>query len=119
MTPQIFLPDPPPVKTTPQILLPDRPPVVEELTLMDAFSMDQIMASVFGDYTPQGIPPAHTPEPQVLDTVPSLFDESNGLISFLDHFQTGLAIEQQEAPMDLTMPRMKKKVKKKYWVQSD
>ncbi|GFV06326.1 hypothetical protein TNCV_1528501 [Trichonephila clavipes] len=104
MTPQILLPDPPPVKTTPQILLPDRPPVVEEPTLMDAFSMDQIMASVFGDYTPQGIPPAHTQEPQVLDTVPSLFDESNGLISFLDHFQTGLAIEQQEAPWTRPCP---------------
>ncbi|GFV61547.1 hypothetical protein TNCV_92511 [Trichonephila clavipes] len=90
MTPQIFLPDPP-VQTTPQMLLPDPPPVVETLepTLMDASSMDQIMASVFGDYTPQGIPPAHIQEPQVLDTVPSLFDESNDLISFLDNFETG------------------------------
>ncbi|GFX33234.1 uncharacterized protein TNCV_2354031 [Trichonephila clavipes] len=98
-TPQILLPDPP-VQTTPQILLPDPPPVVDTLepTLMDASSMDQIMASVFGDYSPQGIPPAHTQEPQVLDTVPSLFDESNDLILFLDHFETGLAIEQQEAP---------------------
>ncbi|GFU72184.1 uncharacterized protein TNCV_2151021 [Trichonephila clavipes] len=88
---QLFLPDPPPV----QILLPDPPPVVETLepTLMDDSSMDQIMASVFGDYSPQGIPPAHTQEPQVLDTVPSLFDESNDLISFLDNFETGLAIE--------------------------
>ncbi|GFW88555.1 hypothetical protein TNCV_828241 [Trichonephila clavipes] len=114
MIPQIFLPDPP-VQTTPQILLPDPPPVVETLepTLMDASSMDQIMASVFGDYTPQGIPPAITEEPQVLDTVPSLFDESNDLISFLDHFETGLALEQQVAPMYLTMPRMKKKSEKK------
>ncbi|GFV71830.1 hypothetical protein TNCV_2457651 [Trichonephila clavipes] len=119
-TPQILLPDPP-VQTTPQILLPDPPPVVETLepTLMDASSMDQIMASVFGDYLPQGIPPAHTQEPQVLDTVLSLFDESNDLILFLDHFETGFAIEQQEAPMDLTMPRMKKKSEKNYWVQSD
>ncbi|GFS68978.1 hypothetical protein TNCV_4569991 [Trichonephila clavipes] len=31
---------------------------------------------------------------------------------FLDHFETGLAIEQQETPMDLTMPRLKKKVRK-------
>ncbi|GFS76011.1 uncharacterized protein TNCV_4666401 [Trichonephila clavipes] len=68
------------------------------------------MSSVFGDYLQQGIPLAHTQEPQVLDTVPSLFDESNDLISFLDHFEAGLAIEQQETPMDLTMPRMKKKV---------
>ncbi|GFS96580.1 hypothetical protein TNCV_3943721 [Trichonephila clavipes] len=70
------------------------------------------MSSVFGDYLHQGIPSAHSQEPQVLDTVPSLFDESNDLISFLDHFEAGLAIEQQEAPMDLTIPRMKKKVKK-------
>ncbi|GFT70703.1 uncharacterized protein TNCV_4627151 [Trichonephila clavipes] len=85
---QLFLPDPPPV----QILLPDPPPVVETLepTLMDDSSMDQIMASVFGDFSPQGIPPAHIQEPQVLDTVPSLFDESNDLISFLDNFETGL-----------------------------
>ncbi|GFW36268.1 uncharacterized protein TNCV_4931301 [Trichonephila clavipes] len=68
------------------------------------------MSSVFGEYLPQGIPSAHIQEPQVLDTVPSLFDESNDLISFLDHFEAGLAMEQQETPMDLTMPRMKKKV---------
>ncbi|GFX25784.1 uncharacterized protein TNCV_2639281 [Trichonephila clavipes] len=110
-TSQILLPDPPVVETTPQILLPD-PPVVETLepTLTDDSSIDQIMSSVFGDYLPQGIPSAHIQEPQVLDTVPSLFDESNDLISFLDHFEAGLAIEQQETPMDLTMPRMKKKV---------
>ncbi|GFX19681.1 hypothetical protein TNCV_2075891 [Trichonephila clavipes] len=100
----------PPVQThqpSGQIIL---PPAVETLepTLTDDSSMDQIMASVFGDYSPQGNPPAHTQEPQMLDTVPSLFDESNDLISFLDHFETGLAIEQQEAPMDFTMPRMKK-----------
>ncbi|GFX19667.1 uncharacterized protein TNCV_2075751 [Trichonephila clavipes] len=99
----------PPVQThqpSGQIIL---PPAVETLepTLTDDSSMDQIMASVFGDYSPQGNPPAHTQEPQMLDTVPSLFDESNDLISFLDHFETGLAIEQQEAPMDFTMPRMK------------
>ncbi|GFT23900.1 hypothetical protein TNCV_3207591 [Trichonephila clavipes] len=70
------------------------------------------MSSVFGDYLQQGIPSAHSKEPQVLDTVPSVFDESNDLISFLDHFEAGLAIEQQEAPMDLTMPRMKRKVRK-------
>ncbi|GFV81175.1 hypothetical protein TNCV_4772041 [Trichonephila clavipes] len=46
------------------------------------------------------------------DTVPSLFDDSNDLISFLDHFETGLATEQQETPMHLTMPRLKKKVKR-------
>ncbi|GFX32573.1 hypothetical protein TNCV_3704471 [Trichonephila clavipes] len=86
---------------------------------MYASSMDQIIASVFGDYTPQGIPPVHTQQPQVLDTVPSLFDESNDLISFLDNFETWLALEQQETPMDLTMPRMKKKREKNYWVQSD
>ncbi|GFT30663.1 hypothetical protein TNCV_77401 [Trichonephila clavipes] len=74
---------------------------------MDASSMDQIMSSVFGDCSQ--LPPAHTQEPQLLDRVPSLFDESNDLISFLDHFETGLALEQQEAPMDLTMRRMKKK----------
>ncbi|GFS93736.1 hypothetical protein TNCV_798551 [Trichonephila clavipes] len=111
-TPQILLPDPPPELTTPQILFPD-PPVVETLepTLTVDSSMDQIMSSVFGDYLQQGIPSAHSQEPQVLDTVPSLFDESNDLISFLDHFEAGLAIEQQEVPMDLTMPRLKKKVK--------
>ncbi|GFX96824.1 hypothetical protein TNCV_1648591 [Trichonephila clavipes] len=116
-TSQILLQDPPPV----QLLLPDPPPmqipdplVVETLepSLTDDSSMDQIMVSVFGDYSPQEIPLAHTQEPQVLDTVPSLFDESNDLISFLDHFETGLAIEQQETSMDLTMPRVKKKVKK-------
>ncbi|GFX14426.1 hypothetical protein TNCV_1616091 [Trichonephila clavipes] len=109
-TSQILLPDPPSKQTTSQILLPD-PPVVETLepTLTDDSSIDQIMSSVFGDYLPQGIPSAHIQEPQVLDTVPSLFDESNDLISFLDHFEAGLAIEQQETPMDLTMPRMKKK----------
>ncbi|GFS97253.1 hypothetical protein TNCV_1824251 [Trichonephila clavipes] len=103
---QLFLPDPPPV----HVFLPD-PPVVETLepTLSDDSSIDQIMSSVFGDCSQQGLPPAHTQEPQVLDTVPSLFDESNDLISFLDHFETGLAIEQQETPMDLTMPRLKKR----------
>ncbi|GFU02118.1 hypothetical protein TNCV_533321 [Trichonephila clavipes] len=112
-TPQILLPDPPPKQTISQVLLPD-PPVVETLepTLTDDSSMDQIMSSVFGDYLQQGIPSAHTQEPQVLDMVPSLFDESNDLISFLDHFETGLALEQQEAPMDLTMQCLKRKVKK-------
>ncbi|GFT44352.1 uncharacterized protein TNCV_5053951 [Trichonephila clavipes] len=112
-TPQILLPDPPPELTTSQILLPD-PPVIETLqpTLTDDSSMDPIMSSVFGDYLQQGISSVHTQEPQVLNTVPSLFDESNGLISFLDHFEAGLDIEQQEAPMDLTMPRMKRKVRK-------
>ncbi|GFW27955.1 hypothetical protein TNCV_768351 [Trichonephila clavipes] len=105
---QLFLPDPPPM----QILLPDPPPVVKTLesTLMDDSSIDQIMSSVFGDCSQ--LPPAHTQEPQLLDTVPSLFDESNYIVSFLDNFETGLAIEQEEAPMDFTMPRMKKKVKK-------
>ncbi|GFW88239.1 hypothetical protein TNCV_819961 [Trichonephila clavipes] len=74
--------------------------------------MDQNMSSVFGDYSQQVIqaPPAPTQEPQVLDTMPFLFDESNNLISFLDHFETGLAREQQEIPMDLTMPQLKKKL---------
>ncbi|GFT37360.1 uncharacterized protein TNCV_4285091 [Trichonephila clavipes] len=64
---QLFLPDPPPV----QILLPDPPPVVKTLepTLMDDSSIDQIMSSVFGDCSQQGLPPAHTQEPQLLDTV--------------------------------------------------
>ncbi|GFX64083.1 hypothetical protein TNCV_1986081 [Trichonephila clavipes] len=74
------------------------------------------MSSVFGDYLPQGIPSAHIQDPQVLDTVPSLFDENNDLISFLDYFEAGLAMEQQETPMDLTMPRMKKKSDKHYWI---
>ncbi|GFT48984.1 hypothetical protein TNCV_3874641 [Trichonephila clavipes] len=79
-----LLPDPPPVPTTPQILLPD-PPVVKTLepTFTDDSSVDQILSSVFGDYLQQRIPLAHTQEPQVLDTGPSLFDESNDLISFL------------------------------------
>ncbi|GFT46458.1 hypothetical protein TNCV_1962491 [Trichonephila clavipes] len=82
----------------------------------DDSSMDQIMSFVFGDYSQQVIqaPPApETPlEPQVFDTVPSLFDESNDLFSFFDHFQTGLAREQQETPKDLTMLRLKKKVRR-------
>ncbi|GFT40749.1 hypothetical protein TNCV_4042391 [Trichonephila clavipes] len=79
-TSQILLPDPPSNQSTPQIILPD-PPVVETLepTLTDDSSIDQIMSSVFGDYSHQGIPSAHSQEPQVLDTVPSLFDESNDL----------------------------------------
>ncbi|GFX70514.1 uncharacterized protein TNCV_874881 [Trichonephila clavipes] len=91
---QLFLTDAPPV----QILLPDPPPVIETLepTIMDDSSLDEIMSSVFGDGSQ--LPPGHTQEPQLLDTVPSLFDESNDLISFLDNFETGLAIEQQEAP---------------------
>ncbi|GFU33765.1 hypothetical protein TNCV_7581 [Trichonephila clavipes] len=76
---------------------------------MDDSSIDQIMSSVFGDCSQQGLSPAHTQEPHFLDRVPFLFDESNDLISFLDNFEIGLAIEQQEAPMDLTMPRMEKK----------
>ncbi|GFX24820.1 hypothetical protein TNCV_4489111 [Trichonephila clavipes] len=58
----LFLPLQPPV----QILLPDPPvpPVVETLepTLTDDSSIDQIMSSVFGDCSQQGIlaPPAHT-----------------------------------------------------------
>ncbi|GFW27945.1 uncharacterized protein TNCV_768251 [Trichonephila clavipes] len=83
---QLFLADPPPV----QIVL---PPVVE--TLVPILTS---MSSVFGDYSQQGIqaPPAHTQESQVLDTVPSIIDKSNDLISFLDHFETGLlAIEQK------------------------
>ncbi|GFX25719.1 hypothetical protein TNCV_4337031 [Trichonephila clavipes] len=116
------IPDPPvQISVTPelttsqspvQILLPDPsvelPHVVETLepTLTDESSMDQIMLSVFGDCSQQGIQalPAHTQEPQVLHTWPSLFDESNDLIPFLDHLETGLAREQQETPMDLTMP---------------
>ncbi|GFW21791.1 hypothetical protein TNCV_1235161 [Trichonephila clavipes] len=83
------------------ILLPN-PPVVETLdpTLTDDSLLDQILSSVFEDYLQQGIPSAHTQEPQVLDTGPSLFDESNHLISFLDYSEAGLALEQQEAPMD-------------------
>ncbi|GFU58307.1 uncharacterized protein TNCV_167321 [Trichonephila clavipes] len=110
-TSQIYLPEPPSNQTTSQIYLPE-PNVVEALepTLTDDSSIDQIMSSVFGDYLPQGIPSAHIQDPQVLDTVPSLFDENNDLISFLDYFEAGLAMEQQETPMDLTMPRMKKKV---------
>ncbi|GFU96529.1 hypothetical protein TNCV_91021 [Trichonephila clavipes] len=110
-TSQIYLPEPPSNQTTSQIYLPE-PNVVEALepTLTDDSSIDQIMSSVFGDYLPQGIPSAHSQDPQVLDTVPSLFDENNDLISFLDYFEAGLAMEQQETPMDLTMPRMKKKV---------
>ncbi|GFU12479.1 hypothetical protein TNCV_4244401 [Trichonephila clavipes] len=92
---QLFLPDPP--QPPVQILLPDPPvqlpPVIETLepTLTNDSLKDQIIPSVFEDCLQQGIlaPPAHTEEPQVLDTVPSLCDESNDLISFLDHFETG------------------------------
>ncbi|GFS91280.1 hypothetical protein TNCV_1306931 [Trichonephila clavipes] len=115
-TPQILLPDPPSKQTTPQILLTD-PPVVETLepTLTDDSSMDQIMSCVFGDCLQQGIPSADTQETSGAGHGAFLFDESNDLISFLDHFEAGLAIEQQEAPMDLTMPRMKRKVRN-FWV---
>ncbi|GFV08703.1 hypothetical protein TNCV_4055871 [Trichonephila clavipes] len=91
---QLFLPDQPPV----QILLPDPPPVVKTLesTLMEDSSIDQIMSSVFGDCSQ--LLPAYTKEPQLLDTVPSLFEESNDFIWFLDNFETGLTIKQQEAP---------------------
>ncbi|GFV33271.1 hypothetical protein TNCV_1497931 [Trichonephila clavipes] len=110
-TPLVQIPDPPvqiPVFKPP---VPTTPPVVETLepTLTDDSSIDQMISFVFGDCSQQGISPADTQEPQVLDTVPSMFDESNDLISFLDHFETGLAIERQETPMDLTMPRLKKK----------
>ncbi|GFY13491.1 uncharacterized protein TNCV_1803621 [Trichonephila clavipes] len=75
---KIFLPPQPPE----QILLPD-PLVVETLepTITDDSSIDQIMLSVFGDCSHQGIQasPPHTQEPQVFDTVPSLLDESNDL----------------------------------------
>ncbi|GFT98855.1 hypothetical protein TNCV_3792641 [Trichonephila clavipes] len=115
--PQILLPDPP--RPPVQILLPDPPVqlprVVKTLepTLTDDSSIDQIMSSVFGDCSQQGIQvlPPHTQEPQVLHTVPSVFDESNYLILFLDNFETGLAREQQETPMDLTMPGLKKKMR--------
>ncbi|GFU24932.1 hypothetical protein TNCV_339861 [Trichonephila clavipes] len=115
---QLFLPDPP--QPPVQIILPDPPvqlpPVVDTLepNLKHDSSIDHIMLSIFGDITQQGIqaPPAHTQELQVLDTVPLLFDESNDLISFFDHFQTGLAGEQHETSMDLTMSRLKKKVRK-------
>ncbi|GFX15091.1 uncharacterized protein TNCV_4898581 [Trichonephila clavipes] len=98
-TPQILLPDPPqppvqipdppvqtpqtPVQITDPPMQTPQPPVqillplvVETLgpTLTADSSMDQIMASVFGDYSQKRIPPAHTQEPQVLDTVPC--DES-------------------------------------------
>ncbi|GFS82868.1 hypothetical protein TNCV_289031 [Trichonephila clavipes] len=57
----------PPKLTTPpvQILL---PPVVETLepTLTGDSSIDQIISSVFGDCSPQGLPPAHTQEPGCL-----------------------------------------------------
>ncbi|GFY05501.1 uncharacterized protein TNCV_218831 [Trichonephila clavipes] len=68
-TPLVQIPDPPvqipvfqpPVPTTPpvQILL---PPVVETLepTLKDDSSINQIMSSVFGDCSQQGLLPAHT-----------------------------------------------------------
>ncbi|GFU01466.1 uncharacterized protein TNCV_4877061 [Trichonephila clavipes] len=81
-----------------------------QLLWLEGMEMDQIMASVSGDCSQ--LPPAHTQEPQLLDTVPSLFDESNDLISFLDNFETEFAIEQHEAPMELTMNRRKKKEKK-------
>ncbi|GFU15979.1 hypothetical protein TNCV_2368981 [Trichonephila clavipes] len=74
------------------------------------------MSSVSGDCSQQRIqaPPAPTQVSQVLYTVPSVFDESNDLISFLDHFETGLSIDQQETPTYLTMPRLKKKVKRAF-----
>ncbi|GFW73926.1 uncharacterized protein TNCV_49151 [Trichonephila clavipes] len=98
-TSQILLPDPPSNQTTSQIYLPD-PNVVEALepTLTDDSSIDQIMSSVFGDYLPQGIPSAHSQEPQVLDTVPSLFDENNDLISFLDILKQGWPWSNKKLP---------------------
>ncbi|GFX42417.1 hypothetical protein TNCV_1519811 [Trichonephila clavipes] len=69
---QLFLPDPP--QPPLQILLPDPPvqlpPVVKTLepTFTDDSSIDQIMSSVIGDCSQQGIlvPPAHTQEPRCL-----------------------------------------------------
>ncbi|GFW24896.1 hypothetical protein TNCV_3846301 [Trichonephila clavipes] len=76
--------------------------------------MDQIMSFLFRDCLQQVIqvPQAHTQKPQVLDTVSSLFDESNDLSSLLDHFETGLAREHEELPTDLIMHRLKRKVKR-------
>ncbi|GFX42404.1 hypothetical protein TNCV_1519681 [Trichonephila clavipes] len=121
-TPELTTPQPsvqipyPPV----QLFLLDPPvqllPVVKTLepTLTDDSSIDQIMSSVFGDCSQQGIlaPRLIPKNPLVLDTVPSLSGESNALILFLDHFEIVLAKVQQETPMDLTMPRLKKKVRR-------
>ncbi|GFT63832.1 hypothetical protein TNCV_4641961 [Trichonephila clavipes] len=85
---------------------------IQPMDLSVNSSIAQIWSSVFGDCSQQVFSTAHTQEPQLLDTVPSLFDESNDLISFLDPFETVLAIEQQETKMDLTIPRLKKKVRK-------
>ncbi|GFU72641.1 hypothetical protein TNCV_3026551 [Trichonephila clavipes] len=66
--------------------------------LTDDSSIDQIMSSVFGDYLPQGDSPRRISSPQVLDTVPSLFDENNDLISFLIIFEAGLAMSNKKLP---------------------
>ncbi|GFV43708.1 uncharacterized protein TNCV_1270811 [Trichonephila clavipes] len=112
-TVQLFLPDPPHV----QILLLN-PPVFETLepNLTDDSSIDQIMSSVFGDCSQQGLPRLIPKNPSCLTRCLPLFDESNDLISFLDHFETGLAIEQQETPMELTIPHSEKESQKDYWV---
>ncbi|GFV68101.1 hypothetical protein TNCV_1873831 [Trichonephila clavipes] len=52
--------------------------------------------------------PAYTHEPQLLHTVPSIFDGNNDLISFLDEFERELGME----PMDLRIPRLNHCVKK-------
>ncbi|GFT53327.1 hypothetical protein TNCV_2431791 [Trichonephila clavipes] len=143
---QILFPDPPSKQTTPQILLPDPPvvettfsdpfprstiyadntsdplpdpPVVETLepTLTDDSSMDQIMSSVIGDYLQQR---------DSLGSFPRTSGAGHGAFACLTRvmissrswtiLKQGLAIEQQEAPMDLTMPRMKRKSEKGYWV---
>ncbi|GFT34643.1 uncharacterized protein TNCV_1535861 [Trichonephila clavipes] len=57
------------------------------------------MSFVFGEELAL---PAHTQEPQLLHTVPSIFEGNNALISFQDEFERELGME----PMDLRMPRL-------------
>ncbi|GFX16682.1 hypothetical protein TNCV_2388261 [Trichonephila clavipes] len=117
-----------PVPTTPtvQLFLPDPPPVHRSFyqihhlwsrlwrrPLWTTLQWIKSWLPCLETTRHTGFPRLIPNNPQMLDTVPSLFDESNDRISFLDYFETGLAIEQQEAPIDLTMPRMKKKVKKR------
>ncbi|GFW42065.1 hypothetical protein TNCV_1905231 [Trichonephila clavipes] len=78
-----------------------------ELTLTDAASIDQLMSFVFEEETAH---PAHTQEPQLLHTVPSIFDGNNDLISFLDEFERELGMES----MDFRMPRLNHCVKKSF-----
>ncbi|GFV16543.1 hypothetical protein TNCV_4417321 [Trichonephila clavipes] len=93
-----------------RFILPE-PNVVEALepTLTDDSSIDQIMSSVFGDYLPQAGFPRRISKilrcwTRCLPCLMRIMISSR----FWIILKQGWPCEQQETPMDLTMPRMKK-----------